>query len=107
MRAQSLRRAWRASTSFVLALAPPGDATLTRPRRTPSLAGTGIGQALQAPREADLAAVIREFDDWEIYEQPGRVRIAIERVPPSSVFDATPFENLTHGVVNLGPPHAV
>jgi hypothetical protein len=32
-----------------------------------------------------------EFDDWEIHEQPGRVWIAIKRVPPSMVIQRTAY----------------
>jgi hypothetical protein len=37
------------------------------------------------------AALIREFDDWEIHEQPGPVWIAIKRVPPSTVLQRTAY----------------
>jgi hypothetical protein len=39
----------------------------------------------------DLAALMLEFDDWEIHEQPGRVWIAIKRVPPSMVIQRTAY----------------
>jgi hypothetical protein len=39
----------------------------------------------------DLAALMLEFDDWEIYEQPGPVWIAIKRIPPSKVLQRTAY----------------
>lgn len=38
---------------------------------------------------AGLAALVRDFGDWEIHEQPGPVWIAIKRVPPSKVLQRT------------------
>ena len=39
----------------------------------------------------DLAALILEFDDWDIHEQPGPVWIAIKRVPPSMILQRTAY----------------
>lgn len=39
----------------------------------------------------DLAALMVEFDDWEIHEQPGPVWIAIKRIPPSKIFQRTAY----------------
>lgn len=41
---------------------------------------------------ADLAALVRDFGDWEIHEQPGPVWIAIKRVPPSAVLQCTAYD---------------
>jgi hypothetical protein len=39
----------------------------------------------------DLAALMLEFDDWDIHEQPGPVWIAIKRVPPSMILQRTAY----------------
>jgi len=39
----------------------------------------------------DLAALMHEFDDWEIHEQPGPVWVAIKRVPPSTILQRTAY----------------
>ena len=39
----------------------------------------------------DLAALMLEFDDWEIHQQPGPVWIAIKRVPPSKILQRTAY----------------
>ena len=41
---------------------------------------------------ADLAALVRDFGDWEIHQQPGPVWIAIKRVPPSAVLQRTAYD---------------
>ena len=38
-----------------------------------------------------LAALMLEFDDWDIHEQPGPVWIAIKRVPPSTTLQRTAY----------------
>ena len=39
----------------------------------------------------DLAALMLEFHDWDIHEQPGPVWIAIKRVPPSTILQRTAY----------------
>jgi hypothetical protein len=39
----------------------------------------------------DFTALMLEFDDWEIHEQPGPVWIAIKRVPPSMILQRTAY----------------
>lgn len=39
----------------------------------------------------DLAALVLEFNDWEIHEESGPVWIAIKRVPPSTILQRTAY----------------
>ena len=57
-----------------------------------------LARLVEAEREGpamkpsvDLAALVLEFDDWEIHEQPGPVWIAIKRVPPSKILQRTAY----------------
>jgi hypothetical protein len=57
-----------------------------------------LARLVEAEREGpamkprvDLAALMLEFDDWEIHEQPGPVWIAIKRVPPSKIIQRTAY----------------
>jgi hypothetical protein len=57
-----------------------------------------LARLVEAEREGramkpsvDLAALMLEFDDWEIHEQPGPVWIAIKRVPPSKILQRTAY----------------
>jgi hypothetical protein len=57
-----------------------------------------LARLVEAEREdpamkpsVELAALMLEFDDWEIHEQPGPVWIAIKRIPPSKVLQRTAY----------------
>jgi hypothetical protein len=39
----------------------------------------------------DLAALMLEFDDWDIHEQPGPVWIAVKRLAPSTILQRTAY----------------